>query len=192
MTTATPSPMPTPAIPKVDSSNENFYVYSEQEKQEIGLLSDKYDAEEIKTRSTTGFILAYYEDYDMTDTRLLVVLGTSADVAESLYGSDWIEVFAYSGFGEPEEVENCSYGSMTVKQIVDMLFGQEVFWVFVANDDTVLPNMVNDVKLSDVTLFSYNEQWRIYVMRCDGEVSVYETDGTYEFGDSAHDDWELY
>lgn len=191
-TTPTSSVEQTPVIPTVNSSKEEFHVYSEQEKQEINEIAEKYVVTDIKTGAATIFILAYYEYYGMMDTKLPVVLSMSAEDAKAKYGEDWLELVADYGFAEDEKMDEWCYGILTAQQISDLLLKDQTIYAYVAKDDTVARKTVDDVDVKEVAGISSIEHFKIYAMRKDGDVGIYEKAGEYRVTVSMHSSWDLY
>lgn len=178
------------ALPIVDSSEEHFYIYSTDEREEIDQLLLNYGQEFRYSTPGTTFTIAYYDYYDMLDTKLPVVVGMSVSDAVEEFGGDWIPVKdKEKRFSSGEE--SFSYGIATVSQIIDMV-NDDGNYVILARDDSVTRKTVDNVQPNDVYGSYSMERLEIYIYRKTGVVYLVEKDGEYFFESSMFDTWILY
>lgn len=120
------------------------------------------------------------------------MLGMSADDAKAKYGEEWIEVIADSNFNADKNVDAWCYGVLTVQQISDLLLKDQGTYAYITADDTVERKTVRNVDVKDVASITSIEQLKIYAMRKDGDVGIYEKAGEYRVTESTHSEWEFY
>ena len=162
------------SIPVADSSEEKWHIYNEQERGEIEALAEKYS--EYTYRS--GFVLAYYEYYDIMETKLPVIISATSEEAEDLYGGEWIDVECRLQSENSEDLpDEWAYGVLTAKQVAEVVLGDKPRYAFVTQD-TSISNIAESIDSRTM-----KEVWgvdtsvyhlRIYVYRCDGCVSLYQ------------------
>ncbi len=128
-------------IPMADSSKEKWHIYNEEEREEIRLLGKKYE----KYANGSEFILAYYEYYDLQDTKLPVVIGMSYEEAEEKYGGEWIDIICKIRFEESEKMpDEWAYGILSAEQISALVLADEPRYSFVARDLSI-PNVAESI-----------------------------------------------
>lgn len=177
-------------LPVVDSSEEHFYVYDSATREEIDGLLESYGKEFLFATPGTTFTIAYYDYYDMLDTKLPVVVGMSVSDAVEEFGGDWIPVKdKEKRFSSGEE--SFSYGIATVSQIINMV-NEDGNYAILARDDSVTRKTVDDVQIKDVYGSYSMERLEIYIYRKTGVVYLLEKDGEYLFESSMFDAWILY
>ncbi len=126
----TVSPTPTPAMPKIDSSEEKFEHITVEQTEEILNLR----IEDSNYDSITRLVVAYYEYTDAMDTKLPVVIYATAEEVSKNYQGEWLEI--YSRGDKEKEFKYC-YGILSVEAIKSIMLNKTYPNIDLCEDESV-------------------------------------------------------
>ena len=174
------------SIPMADSSEEKWHIYNEQEREEIEALEEKY----LEYSYKIGFVLAYYEYYDTMETKLPVIINTTSENAEELYGGEWLEAESRLHLDDfvnlPDE---WAYGVLTAKQVADLILGDEPKCVFITQDTSIhnTAESIDERTMEEVwgVDTSIQSLWILKIRQL-GDVSLFQEGEGFGFRETAY------